>query len=186
MALAASETAVEMREVVLRDKPAEMLVASPKGTVPVLALPDGKVIDESLDIMRWALTLNDPQGWLKGDDRTLIETNDGPFKHHLDRYKYSTRHAADPEMHRAAGMEFLQTLGGRLAQSKYLCGERPAMTDIAIFPFVRQFANTDRNWFDAQPIPNVLRWLKGWLESELFDQIMVKREQWKPKNSAAP
>lgn len=181
MALSISETKVETREVVLRDKPEAMLDASPKGTVPVLILESGEVIEESIDVMRWALAHNDPQDWLAGDDQELIRTNDGPFKHHLDRYKYSTRHDTDPEEHRAAGLEFLLQLEERLACRKQLCGDRPTMTDIAIFPFIRQFANTDRAWFDAQPIPSVHRWLKHWLESDLFNTIMVKRKQWKPE-----
>jgi len=181
MALSISETKVETREVVLRDKPEAMLDASPKGTVPVLILESGEVIEESIDVMRWALAHNDPQDWLAGDDQELIRTNDGPFKHHLDRYKYSTRHDTDPEEHRAAGLEFLLQLEERLACKTQLCGDRPTMTDIAIFPFIRQFANTDRTWFDAQSIPSVHRWLKHWLESDLFNTIMVKRKQWKPE-----
>ncbi len=180
MALTVSATEVETREVVLRDKPEAMLEASPKGTVPVLVLQDGTVIDESVDVMRWALAENDPENWLAGDDRALIETNDGPFKHHLDRYKYSTRHDTDPEEHRTAGGEFLQVLEDRLQNGTQLGGDTSGMTDIAIFPFVRQFANTDRTWFDAQPLPKLQAWLKGWLESELFKSIMVKRDQWQP------
>ena len=180
MALAVSETEVEHREVVLRDKPEAMLEVSPKGTVPVVVLGDGTVIEESIDVMRWALDSNDPEQWLSGDDRDLIETIDGPFKHHLDRYKYSTRHDSDPAEHRAAALAILQQLEERLSQSRYLCGDRRSMADIATFPFIRQFTNTDREWFDAQPLPHLQRWLAEHLDSPLFKQIMVKHDQWKP------
>lgn len=179
MALAVSETACEIREVKLRDKPAEMLAASPKATVPVLVLPDGEVIDESLDIMRWALRRNDPEGWLEGDDVALIAANDGPFKHHLDRYKYPERHASDPVGHRGLGLAMLAELEARLARGKYLCGHRRSLTDAAIMPFVRQFAAVDRDWFDAQPLPGVQRWLAVQLASDLFAEVMIVRPTWR-------
>lgn len=179
MALLVSETPVEIREVKLRDKPAEMLAASPKGTVPVLVLADGRVIDESIDIMRWALGRNDPERWLEGDDRALIQTVDGPFKHHLDRYKYPDRHASNPAEHRAAGMEILAEFESRLISRPYLCGERRLLADAATMPFVRQFAATDRGWFDAQPLPGVHRWLAALTGSALFEQVMQPREQWR-------
>ncbi|TGX55116.1 glutathione S-transferase [Sphingomonas gei] len=180
MALAVSETRCEIREVQLRDKPAEMLAASPKGTVPVLVLPDGRVIDESLDIMRWALGGNDPEGWLAGDDSALIAANDGPFKQHLDHYKYPDRHASDPAEHRALGLGMLRTLEARLAAGAYLRGERRSLTDAAIMPFVRQFAAVGRDWFDAQPLPGVQRWLGEQIASPLFAVVMVQRPQWSP------
>jgi glutathione S-transferase len=142
-------------------------------------LDDGEIIEESIDVMRWALAQSDPDGWLSGDDRELIATIDGPFKHHLDRYKYSTRHDSDPEVERAGAFAILRTLEARLSEAVYLCGTKLTMADIAIFPFVRQFANTDREWFDAQPLPNVQRWLAGHLDSPLFKSIMVKHDQWK-------
>ncbi|WP_209349412.1 glutathione S-transferase [Pontixanthobacter sp. CEM42] len=179
MALAISETEVEHREVVLRDKPEAMLEASPKGTVPVVVLDDGTVIEESVDVMRWSLGENDPEGWLSGDDRDLIAMIDGPFKHHLDRYKYSTRHDTDPEEHRAGAFAILEQLEARLEGRKCLCGDTRSMADIATFPFIRQFANTDREWFDAQPLPNLQRWLAEHLDSPLFKQIMVKHDKWK-------
>src|SRR5690606_17985116 len=146
-------------EVKLSRKPEELIAASPKATVPVIVQTDGSVIEQSLDIMRWALERNDPEGWLQRDDPELIEANDGPFKQHLDRYKYPGRHASDPEEHRAAGMALLKNLETRLASENYLCGEQRGITDMAIFPFVRQFAETDRPWFDAQPIPRLQAWL---------------------------
>ncbi|WP_233503709.1 glutathione S-transferase [Sphingomonas psychrotolerans] len=180
MALTVSETVCEIREVRLRDKPAELIAASPKATVPVLVLPDGWVIDESLDIMRWALGRNDPEGWLAGDDAALIHANDGPFKHHLDRYKYPDRHASDPAEHRALGLAMLERLEARLAAGAYLCGEQRSLTDAAIMPFVRQFAAVDRDWFAAQPLPGVQRWLAGQIASDLFAAVMVQRPQWRP------
>lgn len=182
MALWVAEISVDHREVVLRDKPPAMLEISPKGTVPVLALLDGSVLEESIDIMRWALAQNDPEGWLVGDDQELIAMIDGPFKHHLDRYKYGTRHDSDsPErqaIHQAEGLAILRRLDERLTNSAFLCGRRRTMADIATFPFIRQFANTDRDWFNAQDLRALQNWLAGLLASELFAAIMVKREQW--------
>lgn len=179
MALLVSGIICEIREVKLRDKPPEMLAASPKATVPVLVLPDGAVIDESIDIMRWALSRNDPEDWLAGDDKDLIETNDGTFKHHLDRYKYADRHAADPIEHRTAGLAILSDLEDRLDTHAYLCGEHRTLADIAIMPFVRQFAETDRAWFDAQTLPRLQRWLADLRSSSLFEAAMVRREPWR-------
>ena len=179
MALRISALAYEHREVVLRDKPAEMLRASPKGTVPVLVTGAGVVVDESRDIMRWALVQNDPEAWLERDDPALIDTIDGPFKHHLDRYKYAARYeGVDPEAHRAAALDMLQQLEARLALSGYLCGAQRGLADIAVFPFVRQFAHTDAGWFDAQPIPAVQTWLTALTGSQLFAAIMVRHAPW--------
>ncbi|MDB5706988.1 MAG: Glutathione S-transferase, N-terminal domain [Sphingomonas bacterium] len=177
--LIAGET-VELREVTLRDKPADMVAASPKATVPVLALPDGAVIDESIEIMRWALARQDPEGWLAGDDAAVIARNDGPFKHHLDRYKYPDRHDADPLPHRAACLAILAELEPRLARATNLCGEGRSLTDIALMPFVRQFAATDRAWFGAQPLPAVQAWLARHIGSDLFDRAMVRLAPWRP------
>lgn len=184
MALIASDTRCELREVKLADKPEAMLAASPKGTVPVLVLPDGQVIDESLDIMRWALGRNDPENWLAGDDPGLIELGDGPFKHHLDRYKYPVRYADEPGHdridHRGECLAILSDLNFRLSGRAQLLGETRSFADIALFPFIRQFANTDRDWFDAQPIPDLQRWLEGHLASGLFAAAMGKFAPWKP------
>jgi len=179
LALAVSETAVEHREVKLRDKPAQMLAASPKGTVPVLVLPDGRVIDESLDIMRWALGRNDPADWLAGDDPALIAANDGPFKHHLDRYKYPERFAADDVDHRAAGLAILEGLEARLTERAYLGGERFGLADAALLPFVRQFAAVDRAWFAAQDLAQVQAWLGAFVASALFETVMAVRQPWR-------
>lgn len=181
MALLISETQVRLREVVLRDKPEEMIAASPKATVPVLAKDDGTVIDESLAIMHWALEQNDPADWL--DDREagadLIAEADSDFKDNLDRYKYPTRYDdVDPIEHRSAGLTFLEKLEGLLAARGQLLGNEPRLADFAIFPFVRQFANNDRNWFDAEPLPALQKWLAAHLGSDLFASTMKKYPQW--------
>ncbi|RIJ32612.1 glutathione S-transferase [Henriciella mobilis] len=187
LAIASAGLECRLREVVLRDKPTAMLEASPKGTVPVLVLPDGTVIDESLDVMLHALRANDPENWLSPDMGTLedmlslISDNDSGFKHHLDRYKYAARYeGADFEHHRAEGGEFLEALDARLSGKPQLFGAQVSLADMAIVPFVRQFANTDRGWFDAQPWPHLQRWLSTHLESQRFKAIMPKFPQWKP------
>ncbi len=182
LALAMSGTSCELREVKLAAKPAEMLAASPKGTVPVLMLPDGTVIDESLDVMRWALARRDPEGWLARDDAALIAANDGPFKHDLDRYKYPDRHGTDPLVHRRSGGAFLQELESRLSGSRMLCGPMRGIADAAIVPFVRQFAATDRVWFDREPLPHLRNWLASYLESDLFKAVMIRVPAWSPSD----
>ena len=180
LAIAVSSTCCELREVRLSSKPDAMLAASPKGTVPVLVLPDGNVIDESLDIMRWSLAKRDPERWLEGDDAALIGRNDGPFKHDLDRYKYPERYGVDPLKHRAMGMEFLRELDGRLDRTNQLCGPVRSMTDAAIMPFVRQFAAVDQTWFSDQPLDRLKVWLADHISSELFSMIMLQVAPWSP------
>lgn len=184
LALHVSGLDFEHREIILRAKPAHMLEISPKGTVPVLLLGDGSVLDESLDIMHWALGQSDPENWLGDEDAALIAANDGPFKHHLDRYKYANRYEdADSAQHRAAAFEILRGLDARLANNAFLSGNALSITDTAIAPFIRQFANTGRTWFDAQDLPHLQAWLAQFLESELFAQIMQKHELWSaPEN----
>jgi glutathione S-transferase len=179
MAIAVSGVQVELREVVLRDKPRELIAASAKATVPVLLLPDGEVIDESLDIMRWALSQNDPENWLVESNDELISANDGPFKQALDRYKYPHRYdLTDGTEYRDAALMHLVYLNERLSAAPYLGGDRKSMTDVAIFPFVRQFAATDQTWFDALPLPALQAWLAGFISSDLFSQIMTRYPQW--------
>ena len=185
MALLSAGIDVELREVVLRDKPQSMIDVSPKATVPVLIQSDGTVIDESLEIMVWALVENDPNEWMTPESGTLddmlalIAQNDGPFKHHLDRYKYHTRYEhADPAEHRRDAEKILNRLDGRLAVGRYLFGSRPALADFAIAPFVRQFANADRDAFDAMPFVHVQRWLADFLASSFFERAMTKYDQW--------
>lgn len=201
LALAISATPHELREVVLKDKPAEMLVASPKGTVPVLVLPDATVIDESLDVMRWALARHDPQGWLSDDKSamtdmlTLIERNDGAFKRHLDRYKYPHRYPREIQngdlsgfsvQHRQAGGEWLAQLDTRLKPQGWLCGPHATLADMALLPFVRQFAHTDPAWFAAQNWPALQQWLATFEASPLFAQIMEKHPAWQPAKPREP
>ncbi|TAD81323.1 MAG: glutathione S-transferase [Sphingomonadales bacterium] len=179
MALWVAGVPVELREVKLAAKPPALIAASPKATVPVLVTGDGTVIDESLDIMRWALAQHDPEGWLAGDDAALIAANDGPFKHHLDRAKYPGRYGEDDGTdHRAAGLDLLATLETRLADTPCLCGDSRALTDIALFPFIRQFAAIEPDWFAAQPLPRLQFWLDGLLASDLFAAVMPKFAVW--------
>lgn len=184
MALSVSGQQVELREIVLRDKPDEMLAASPKGTVPVLV--DGEtVVDESRVVMDWALARNDPENWLEKCDPVLIDTCDTEFKHHLDRYKYASRYdGADAEHHRTEAMRFIQGLNARLTETAFLSGGARGYTDMAIFPFIRQFRIADPGWFDASPVPNVQRWLAGLTGSDLFASVMRKYPQWKETGEA--
>ncbi|MCU7248081.1 glutathione S-transferase [Pseudomonas koreensis] len=177
MALRYSGVAVSIIEVSLKAKPAEMLAISPKGTVPVLDA-SGQVIDESLEIMRWALAQNDPQDWLFGDDSRiaeLIQENDQVFKMHLNRYKYAERYPEQPmETYRAEGALFLHKLDALLEGRDYLLTDHPSLADVALLPFVRQFAHVDREWFAQTPYVRLQVWLQRFLESELFTAIMRK------------
>ncbi|MDO3384390.1 glutathione S-transferase [Gilvimarinus sp. SDUM040013] len=174
---------VELREVVLKNKPEPMLAISPKGTVPVLELVDGTVIDESWDILVWALSQSDPQGLLKTGEWhkacDLIAQNDNEFKHWLDRYKYADRH---PDMsqadYREKGEIFLQELERRLTHNAYLLGASISVADIGVMPFVRQFAHVDTDMFYRLPYPNLQRWLTNWLQHPLFVHAMVKLPAW--------
>ncbi len=180
MALWVAGVTVGLREVKLAAKPPALIAASPKGTVPVLVLPDGGVIDQSLDIMRWALGHNDPEGWLAGEDAGLIAVNDGPFKHHLDRAKYPGRYEEDGTTdHRTAALALLAPLEARLTGAPFLCGETRTLTDIALAPFIRQFAAIDPAWFAAQPLPLLQAWLEGLLAADLFAAVMPKFAPWK-------
>ena len=186
MALMVSGAKVELREIILRDKPAAMIEASPKATVPVLDMRhiNGDVVDESLALMNWALHQNDPEGWLGGDPvltEALIAENDGPFKHHLDRYKYATRYeGADETVHRTEGRKFLERLNTQLADKKNLLGDERSKVDIAIFPFVRQFRIADMDWFDALELNTLKAWLARHMESDLFKGVMKKYALWTP------
>ncbi len=174
LALLVAGVAFKPVEVSMRDKPAALLAASPKGTVPVLVLPDGSVIDESLDIMRWALAQADPEDWLAGDDAALIAASDGEFKHHLDRYKYPERHGSVAVEHRAAALAMLAGYDARLAGRDNLCRDHRSLTDMAVLPFVRQFAAVDAAWFEAQAVPGLHAWLARHLASPLFLQAMAR------------
>ena len=183
MGLLASGQQVELREVVLRDKPAEMIAASPKATVPVLVLSDERVLDESLDIIDWALGENDPSGLLSETpqrQRRLIDQLDADFKPHLDRYKYPNRYPDEPEAdHRQIAMEWiLEHLAPRLEKHQNLFGPETAFADIASFPFVRQYAHVDRDWFYSNAPEAICSWLIGHIESDRFAAIMPKFKQW--------
>jgi glutathione S-transferase len=186
LALAASGEHCELREVVLKHKPAEMLAASPKGTVPVLVLPDSAVLEQSLDIMLWALRRNDPLRWLDpaagtlDDMLALVAACDNGFKPQLDRYKYPGRFAEASAGARELGAQFLLQLEARLAggSGQQLFGARAALADAAVMPFVRQFAMVEAAWFDDQPWPLLRAWLAGWTASPLFERAMRKYAPW--------
>jgi glutathione S-transferase len=189
LALLASGITCELREVVLRDKPAGLLAASPKGTVPVLITPDGQVIDQSLDIMLWALRQRDPEHWLQpetgslDDALALIARCDGDFKPHLDRYKYPQRFAgvdvkADTVASRTAAAQFAADLDTRLAQNSYFFGSKSGISDAGILPFIRQFAHVDATWFAAQPWPRLQAGLAAFETSALFSRVMQPCARW--------
>ncbi len=187
LALKYSALPVVLREVDLKAVPAELTAASSKNTVPVLVTPGADVIDESWDIVLWSLRQNDPDNWL-GDDEAnvipadqLLEINDFSFKEDLDHYKYFERYPEHPqEYYRKRGEEFLEELEEILSETRYLLGDRPTLADIGVFPFIRQFAGVDRDWFDASPYGHLRKWLDEWLMSDLFKSVMVKHPVWKP------
>lgn len=186
MALCQAGVAVELREVVLSRKPAELLAASPAGTVPVLQIEPGQVIAQSLDIMRWALGQNDADSWLvraeSPDHRTLIDTCDGDFKQALDRYKYAERHPqrSAHEWRDEAVRCLIDPLEARLADGPQLGGAQPCLTDAAVFPFVRQFAAVDAAWWAASPWVATRRWHDAWQGSALMTACMHKTPTWQP------
>ena len=184
MAIHISSQKCEIREVLLRDIPPSMLEYSSKGTVPVLVLQSGEVIDESLDVIDWALNLNDPDNWQRSKDnentKELIKINDGEFKHHLDRYKYSKRYDnEDPEFHRKKCLSFIEKVNSELQNSKYIFDDAISYIDISLLPFIRQFRIADNEWFDELPYENVKSWLSNFLNSELLESIMSKHDLWK-------
>ena len=195
LALAVSGQRCELREIVLKNKAPEMLAASPKATVPVLLMPDGSVVDESLEIMLWALQQHDPEAWLMPQHGTLqtmlplITTNDRLFKHHLDRYKYPNRYVQEQggdagefsKIHRARAAEWLRGLEILLTPHDWLFGPAASLADMAVLPFVRQFAHTDQAWFDAQPWPRLRGWLMRWEISPFFQSVMEKYPPWSSK-----
>lgn len=184
LALCNAGIPVELREVLLKNKPTEMLALSPKGTVPVLHLPDGTVIDESIDVMRWALKQNDPENWLGEEPEvthSLITENDGPFKYWLDRYKYFERFPEHSQQHyRDQASAILETWESRLAMhsGQGLVAERLTLADMALLPFVRQFAHSDLDWFNSAPLPLLRQWLDSFKQSDLFRQVMLKLPRW--------
>ena len=189
MAILKSGFTCRLREVNLRDKPKEMIAVSPKGTVPVMVFGDGLILEESLEIMRWTLSKNDPDKWLEPESSSLtdmlnlIKNIDEKFKFHLDRYKYSTRYqGVDPIFHREKALDALAPIIEKLTKQKYLCGTKVSMADIAIFPFIRQFANANQKWFDNEEIGPLQSWLKQHLDSKVFINSMNKWPIWKSNN----
>ncbi len=183
LAIQSSGQQVVLQEILLKDKPAPFLAASPKGTVPVVQDGD-RVIEESRDVMLWALGQNDPEGWLDMPDagHALIDTCDGPFKRALDHTKYAVRFPdRDEAAERAKAMIFLTDLNHRLGQTPFLMGAKRTLADMAILPFVRQFANTDRTWFDAQGLTALYAWLDAFFASDRFRAIMVKYPPWQSR-----
>ena len=181
MALVASGAEVMLREVLLKGKPAELLAASPKATVPVLVLSDGRVVEESLDVMQWALENRDPLNWLEGEalESDWISACDGDFKHWLDRYKYSERYPEHTaEDYRQKAETFVQKLEDWLSVSDWVGGDAANAVDVALFPFVRQFVGVDPSWWQQAPYPKVRLWLENWLNSALFSAIMAKYPRW--------
>ncbi|MCZ6804933.1 MAG: glutathione S-transferase [Proteobacteria bacterium] len=190
MALYQAEIKCELREIVLKDKPDTLIAYSEKATVPVLITPTEEIIDQSLKVIFWALEQNDPQDWLAANEeetRLLINDNDNEFKYYLDRYKY---HVAYPEYsqehYRDKALPFLDTLEQRLDvnQGIALVDRRLTLADTAIFPFVRQFANVDLNWFQSSHYTKVIAWYTRLEQSILFTQCMIKYEQWVPGEPA--
>ncbi|MFC3151635.1 glutathione S-transferase [Litoribrevibacter euphylliae] len=200
LAMWQSGLSFELREVVLRDKPQTMLDASPKGTVPVLVVNtearfgpqhSTMVVDESLDIMLWALTERDPEAWMPSAPKALsgvlalIEQNDTEFKGWLDKYKYFDRFPEHPQVYyRQQGERFIEQLEAKLVKSPYLSGDRFGLLDAAIAPFIRQFAHVDLEWFEQSSYPKTIQWLSEFKESTLFKGIMKKYPAWKPENQA--
>ncbi len=186
LALKYADLPVELREVDLNAVPAELTAVSSKNTVPVLVTPEGEVIDESWDIVLWSLRRNDPDNWLGDDEENvipadqLLEINDFSFKEDLDHYKYFERYPEhSQDYYRQRCEEFLEELEDILSETRYLLGDRPSLADIGVFPFIRQFAGVDRDWFDQSPYTHLRKWLDAWLASRLFASVMVKHPVWK-------
>lgn len=183
LAIRYSNIKLELREVDLKNKPPALLQISAKATVPVLVTTQNSVIDESLDIMQWALAQSDPRNWLQSSHKveidSLIKQNDSEFKTHLDHYKYADRFPGQSiSFYRQQGEHFLQQLEQRLIRQPFLINNTASIADVALFPFIRQFAHVDIQWFESSPYPKLRQWLNNWLESELFLSIMQKHPYW--------
>jgi len=180
-----SKISYEHREILLKDRPEELYALSPKGTVPVLNLHDGKVLDESLDIMKWSISVNDPDSWLVNnitDQLNAIRINDDDFKKWLDKYKYHDRYPEFPiKYYRRECEEILQSFEKKLDKRTYLFSQKISLADMAILPFIRQFANVDILWFNGR-FANISKWMGELIESEIFQSMMKKYEIWKPSS----
>jgi len=179
LAIAYSNQVVEIREVVLKDKPSLMINMSPKATVPVLVLTGDTVLEESLEIMKWALQKNDPDKWLSQTSANLIDENDSTFKSNLDKYKYYNRYPEKTQLEYRRGCEvFLLKLEALLSDNIFLTGDNIKFADVALLPFVRQFAFVDIKWFESSEYVLIRRWLQVFLESPLFEKSMTHYNQW--------
>lgn len=191
MALKVSGIKVELRDVKLNDMPEEATRISPKATVPILKLPDGTCLDESWDIVKWALQQNDPDSWqgnnnvFLSDAEALIELNDFSFKENLDHYKYFDRYPEhNQRYYRHAGEVFIAKLEKMLTKNQYLLGDKISLADISVFPFIRQFSLVDKTWFDSSPYPHLQQWLDSFINQALFQQVFQKHKVWLPGNIA--
>ncbi|MBE9568679.1 MAG: glutathione S-transferase [Proteobacteria bacterium] len=191
MALKQSETKIELREVKLSDLPTALSTISESATVPVLHLTDDTVMEESWDIVKWALLQSDPDNWLGHNNKylldaeILIETNDFSFKQDLDHYKYADRHPEhSEEYYREQCEEFIEELEAMLEQHEHLLAEELTLADIGVFPFVRQFSLVDKDWFDQSPYPHVRHWLQTLISSELFQHVFQKHKIWQEGDAA--
>ena len=191
LALYKSKQVVELRDVVLKNKPAQMITASAKGTVPILVLNTGKVVDESLDIMLWALHENDPENLLLTTQAesqleqilALIHRFDREFKTCLEQYKCAKRyHESNIEQCRQACEVYINDIERRLSEHTFVMGDQESVADIAILPFIRQFARVERQWYLQSPYPNVKKWLSAYLQSPLFTKVMAKHPLWQKGN----
>ncbi len=189
LAISQANIKCELREVVLKDKPESMLLLSDKGTVPVLLTSEKKVIEQSIDVMRWALNINDPDEWCNEDEsqsQYLIDYNDNEFKHFLDRYKYHVGYPEhSQEYYRENAESFLKLIEKQLSENKgvALLGNKISFVDMAIFPFIRQFAMVDLDWFKASPYDLLKKWFSNIEKTDLFQGCMKKYDQWLPEQS---
>ncbi len=186
MGLKYAALTIELREVSLKELPEQLLDVSASETVPVLVLSKDNVMDESWDILKWALEQNDPDNWLGQDNEyllgaeMLVETNDFSFKDDLDQYKYADRFPEhSEESYRKACEEFIEELEDMLLENRYLLASQLSIADIAVFPFIRQFSLVDKTWFEQSPYPKVQQWLAKLIDTELFQQVFLKHENWK-------
>ena len=186
LAIYASGQLVQLRDLVLSDKPPEMLIESPKGTVPVLVTVDNEVVDESLAIMLWAFSQSDPADYLNKNDETsltemfsIISRFDNEFKRHLEKYRCSKRyHEPSLDEDRQKCEYYLAELELRLRKHQYLMSDTPSLTDLALMPYVRQFARVERQWYLQSPYPKLRQWLNGYLQSRMFSKVMAKHPLW--------
>ena len=188
-AIRSSKIKVEVREIKLQEKPPEFLKSSPKGTVPILITKSGKVLEESMDIINWALNINDPNNWLgKGkledkEIKNLLDVLEIKFKINLDKYKYTSRFSEiDAHLNRDKNLCFLEKLNSYLKKNKSLNCEHLTFLDYAIFPFIRQFRNVDQEWFDKLNFSFLNNWLNQIIDSQDFSSIMKKFKKWEPND----